>query len=338
MFQPSGPRPNGPLRPPHNCGLIQLLTSGDLNFAEGESQPRGQTPPAVQTEQKCSYCGHSFSAQMQNCPDCGTTRIPPIIEDSPAASAGTSALNAGKATLILLAFLAGQLCFAALGGVIFATAGGGGAGIRASEKVAEFNKAFLAPAVMLGFIGGGLAMIWLSWGLMKEGLADTSETGAAWAVGDWKGIAKGLGLGASVALAYFVAAALIQPHGNKESVGPLTRMWMTKGLPQVLLIIMALFLAPPLEEMLFRGVLYGGYRKSLGARAAAWLTTSIFALLHVAEAVHFPLAMVAIVGMALLALRMRLRHSAIGPAIAAHFGYNTIISLGAICSTWLSDS
>jgi len=39
--------------------------------------------------------------------------------------------------------------------------------------------------------------------------------------------------------------------------------------------------------------------------------------------------------MALLALRMRLRSSAIGPAMAVHFGYNVIIALGVVCSTWL---
>jgi membrane protease YdiL (CAAX protease family) len=169
-------------------------------------------------------------------------------------------------------------------------------------------------------------------------LEDTSEVGAAWTVGNWKGILKGLGLGISVALLYLVAAIIIQPHGNEESVGPLTRMSMTKGLPQILWFLMALFLAPPLEEMLFRGVLYGGYRKSLGAARAAWLTTGIFALLHVTEVIYFPVALIAIISMALLALRMRLSHSAIGPAVAVHFGYNAVISLSAICSTWFGES
>jgi hypothetical protein len=114
-------------------------------------------------------------------------------------------------------------------------------------------------------------------------------------------------------------------------------MSMTKGLPQILWIIMALFLAPPLEELLFRGVLYGGYRKSLGATGAAWLTTSIFAFLHIGEVIHFLPALLAIVTMALLALRMRLRYSAIGPAIAVHFGYNAMVALGVICSTRFRD-
>lgn len=257
---------------------------------------------------------------------------------TPTGATSASALNARKATVILLVFLIGQFCFAALGAAIFAIAGAAGRGIPHSENTAEFNTAFLAPVVMLGFIGGGLAMIWLSWAIVRNALCDTSEVGAAWIIGNWKGITKGLGLGISIALVYLLAAILIHPHGNEESVGPLTRMSMTKGLPQILWIIMAFFLAPPLEEMLFRGVLYGGYRKSLGAARAAWLTTAIFALLHVTEVIYFPPALLAIVSMALLALRMRLRYAAIGPAIAVHFGYNAVISLGVICSTWFPDS
>jgi uncharacterized protein len=100
---------------------------------------------------------------------------------------------------------------------------------------------------------------------------------------------------------------------------------------------MALLLAPPVEEMLFRGVLYGGYRKSLGATGATWLTTSIFALMHIGEVIYFLPALLVIAGVALLALRMRLRHSAIGPAVAVHFGYNFILALAVICSTWFGN-
>jgi len=313
--------------------LIEELTAGDSNFAEGEGHTAGETPHEITKEQKCNYCGRTVDPQTLTCPGCGTRRIPPIIEDLTAPPTAAPVLNARKATLILLAFLIAQFCFAVLGGAIFAIAGGAARGTWGSNDMEQFNKVFLAPAVMLGFIGGGLVMILLSWALVAKALGDTSEVGAAWALGDWKAIVKGLGLGVSVAAIYLLAAIILHPHGDKESVGPLTQMSMTRGLPQLLWIIMALFLAPPLEEMLFRGVLYGGYRKSLGATGAAWLTTSIFALMHIAEVISFLPALLGIAGMALLALRMRLRHSAIGPAIAVHFGYNFILVLAVICST-----
>ena len=319
-----------------NYGLIEWLTTGDSNFAEGESQTAGQTPQEIPQEQKCNYCGRTLAPQILTCPGCGTRRIPPIIEDFAAPTAAPT-LNARKATLILLAFLIAQFCLAALGGAIFAIVGGATSGSWDSNNTAEFNKVFLAPVVTLGFIGGGLVMISLSWALAGKALGDTSEVGAAWALGDWKAIVKGLALGVLVALIYLLVAIILHPHGNQGSVGPLTKISMTKGLPQILWIFMALFLAPPLEEMLFRGVLYGGYRKSLGATRAAWLTTSIFVLMHITEFIYFLPALVGIAGMALLALRMRLRHSAIGPAVAVHFGYNFILVLAVICSTWFGN-
>ena len=82
-----------------------------------------------------------------------------------------------------------------------------------------------------------------------------------------------------------------------------------------------------IEELLFRGVLYGGYRQSLGPRKAAVLVTLIFCLLHVPEVLHLPVAMLGIAGLALTALWMRLRASAIGPAIAVHFSYNGVLAV-----------
>ena len=58
-------------------------------------------------------------------------------------------------------------------------------------------------------------------------------------------------------------------------------------------------------------------------------------MLHVTEVIHFFPALLAIVAMALLALRMRLRYSAIGPAVAVHFGYNAVIALGVVYAAWI---
>src|SRR5207247_3722263 len=86
------------------------------------------------------------------------------------------------------------------------------------------------------------------------------------------------------------------------------------------------------EELLFRGVLYGGYRRSFGPRGAALFTTFIFWLLHITESIHFLPAMLAIVMLALLALWFRLRSAAIGPAIAVHLGHTSMLALVVVLS------
>jgi membrane protease YdiL (CAAX protease family) len=325
---------------------MRKLTIGDSNLSEGGNETLAQRPPAIPTEQKCNYCGRTLDQQSAACAGCGALRVPPVIAKvaQPVianvvlpTTMETPILNGRNATLILGAFLAGQFCFAAIVGFVYgfgeAIKGAGGS----LTNHAELTRSILAPATLLGFIGGGIAMIWLSRTIVKKALDDTSEIGAAWVVGRRKDIGKGLLIGFSVALIYIIPSSFLQPPKDEDSLGPLTRMAMTPGFPQIAWITMALLLAPPLEEMLFRGVLYGGYRKALGATWAAWLTTGIFTLLHITEAIHYLPALVAIAGMALLALRMRLQSSAIGPAIAVHFGYNFVVAVGVICSTWFRD-
>jgi membrane protease YdiL (CAAX protease family) len=319
--------------------LIKELTAGDSNFAEGKPQPLGNPPPEIPLEQRCNYCGQIIDPQTTTtCASCGTARIPPIIEAPSTSVIAAPVLNARKATLILLAFLIAQFCFAVFCGMVFAVAGGISQPSGNLEHHSRLPAGFLAVSVLIGYVGAGLTMIGISFNLIRESLHDGSEVGAAWVLGRWDAIAKGLAMGASLAMGFFIIAIIVRPEANEDSVGPLTRLSMTPGMPQILWLMMALFLAPPLEEMLFRGVLYGGYRQSLGPSRSAWLTTTIFALLHVTEVIHFFPALLAIASMALLALRMRLRSSAIGPAVAVHFGYNAVIALSAVYSTWLRHS
>jgi membrane protease YdiL (CAAX protease family) len=111
-------------------------------------------------------------------------------------------------------------------------------------------------------------------------------------------------------------------------------MASTPGVSQLVWIMLALVLAPPIEELLFRGVLYGGYRKSFGASTAAVLTTGIFVVLHLTETIHFPPATISVTGLAVAALWFRLRTAAIGPAVTVHFGYNLVAVIALLCSTW----
>jgi membrane protease YdiL (CAAX protease family) len=92
------------------------------------------------------------------------------------------------------------------------------------------------------------------------------------------------------------------------------------------LVAMVLFY-PTAEEILFRGILFGGSRKSFGPVWAAVLTTFLFLLGHLPKVSYDISTHAGVCGLAAAALWCRLRSGAIGPAIAVHMGYNT---LGAI--------
>jgi membrane protease YdiL (CAAX protease family) len=184
----------------------------------------------------------------------------------------------------------------------------------------------IRQAMIPSLVVGGVAAFMGARLLLREELYDLSPTGAAWKVGTPKNIAQGFAAGVIVASCVSLLMILVIPP-KSHTVGPLTRMAITPGLPQWLWLTMALLLAPPIEELLFRGVLYGGYRKSLGPLWAAILTTSIFILLHITEFIYFLPSALGILVLACAALWLRLRCAAIGPAVACHFGYNAVVAL-----------
>jgi membrane protease YdiL (CAAX protease family) len=176
-------------------------------------------------------------------------------------------------------------------------------------------------------LGSGAAGVMAAIMLAPDALKDRRPVGAAWVRGSWPAIAGGLLVGILVALGLTVLSAFGPALDPEKDLGPIARMAMRPGFSQYVWIGSVLFLAPPFEELLFRGVLYAGYRQSLGPGPAAFLTTFIFLILHIPEAIHIPAALLGIGSMALCALWCRLRASAIGPAIAVHFGYNAVITI-----------
>jgi membrane protease YdiL (CAAX protease family) len=208
------------------------------------------------------------------------------------------------------------------------------AGVHAgSSERAQLTRTITGPATVLACIGGGVAMFLASRSRIRQQLSDTSPTGAAWVLGSFKDIAKGVGVGALTGCCYCALAMAIQRRDDGATLGPIATMAATPGLLQLLWLFLALVLAPLIEEPLFRGVLYGGYRNSFGPVRAAVLTTSIFLLLHITEMIHFLPSMLGVLGLAIAALWIRLRSSAIGPAVAVHFGYNAVLAIVVIWST-----
>jgi membrane protease YdiL (CAAX protease family) len=109
--------------------------------------------------------------------------------------------------------------------------------------------------------------------------------------------------------------------------GALRRMALEPGLKRILWVAIGAFFSPVLEEILFRGVLYGGYRKSFGGAWAAVLTTVLFAGIHFPQAIRYPPQSVSCVLLSVAALWCKLRAGAIGPAIAVHSGANAMLVL-----------
>jgi membrane protease YdiL (CAAX protease family) len=287
---------------------------------------------------RCGYCGRENDDQRTSCAGCGTSLAPEIVESvpehaNPTVESRPRRLGAGVATIILFVYLGAQFIAGIAAAIIVGAIWGVGAkNAPDPQQLAHLKQAIMAPAVLLSLAAGGVAMICASLQMLRGQLRDRSPTGAAWTVGSFKKMAQGFAIGGFVACCFCVSAMFFQ--NEKSSMGPMTKMASTPGFSQTVWLI-ALLVAPPIEELLFRGVLYGGYRKSFGPVVAGALTTSIFVLLHITEIIHSLSAAVAIAVLALTALWLRLRSAAIGPAIALHFAYNAVIGLVVVVAVML---
>ena len=286
----------------------------------------------------CHYCGKENEDTMMFCAECGTplkslevTHAEPRRSTSLPPKKPPRVLNAGSATVLMLANLAVQVFLGVFMGML-ASVIAEAQGIHNLEKiVGVLDKLMPAMAVLIPVLGC-IVTVLISFVLIPKHLKDTSPNGAAWVAGPWLAIAEGLVIGLIVSVCFSALNRALRYHVVYSDLGPLDRMALTPGLPQIIWVVAGVLLAPAAEELLFRGVLYGGYRKSFGSIWAVVLTTLLFLLLHLPQLIHFPPAIAGLTGLALAALWCRLRSKAIGSAIAVHIGYNALFAF-----RWLTN-
>ena len=116
------------------------------------------------------------------------------------------------------------------------------------------------------------------------------------------------------------------PLAEDAQVGALAQAAQTPGLPQLGWTIGALLLAPPIEEFLFRGVLFEGFRQSWGAVWSGAVVSALFLILHLAESWFYWPAMLGLTVLAICLLVTRVWTDSLVPPIALHFFYNLALA------------
>jgi membrane protease YdiL (CAAX protease family) len=218
-------------------------------------------------------------------------------------------------------YLAGQ-ALVWLGAVLVVTAR---LGAGADEEAITRGMKPVLPAVLpVSVVAGGLGALWAIriWGKRLD-LSDFVET-VALRLGTrhqlWRGVLAGATLGlVSLVLMPYVPYTPSSPDLLDEfltSPGPARWSW----------ILSAVILAPPVEELVFRGVLLGGLAQIWNLRAAAIVSGVTFWAMHAPEWLHYWPAAVAIALMTVVVTLLRIRSQALGPSIAAHSAYNLLMA------------
>ena len=102
--------------------------------------------------------------------------------------------------------------------------------------------------------------------------------------------------------------------------------------------IYAVFFAPILEEVMFRGFLFGVLEQMAGASTAIRITAAVFALLHVPQLWGSWTGMLVILFVGYLLSAVRHRTNSLIPSIIVHTSYNGIIFIAVLIGSWVQGN
>jgi membrane protease YdiL (CAAX protease family) len=170
-----------------------------------------------------------------------------------------------------------------------------------------------------------MAALWLSWYVRRQGprvVEDGGAPGIAWRPASPR--AYGMAVLGALAVLFLAGAEFRLLPPDTSGLDNLELVQLFQGPPAIALLaaMVVVFLAPVIEEVLFRGLAFAGIAARFGAGWAVVTTTIIFTALHAPEKLHYWPGFIDVAAVALLSCALRLRFRSIKPGIALHFLYN----------------
>lgn len=235
-------------------------------------------------------------------------------------------VGAGKAVLIAFVFYITQFIVVfvvSIAAVVYYKA----AGVRLTPLMTvQIQKSVTLPAALLGLIASGSAVLLLTRKLLRRSGLQGGLASLGWRSARSREIAVGLCAGLTFAAFYLLLLARIFPPAPAQKWGPMAAAAATGGWQRPLWAVMAL-LAPPIEEFVFRGVLWSGLRRSFGAATASFLVTALFVVSHATEALRYWPAWLPIATLGVGTVSLRAQSGSLLPPLAAHAAYNVCLVL-----------
>jgi membrane protease YdiL (CAAX protease family) len=233
----------------------------------------------------------------------------------------SGSLRTGHAILITLAFYVSQVVLGvavAIGAVAYYAV------TRprlTPEVLAQVQRVIVLPVSLLGAIVGGLVAV----GLTRSALRRSSQTGdlgpVGWCLAARQHVLMAAILGVSASGVYLILLHVFPPDPTK-TWGPLATAADAGGWQRLMWALLAVVVAPPVEEFVFRGVLWTGLLRSMTAGVAGAAVTLLFVLSHAFEARDYWPAWLAISLLGVGTVLMRARAGSLIPPMALHACYN----------------
>jgi membrane protease YdiL (CAAX protease family) len=198
-------------------------------------------------------------------------------------------------------------------------------GTGADEEAITRGMKPVLPAVLpISVLAGGLGAVWALriWGRRLE-LRNLVEA-IALRLGTHRQLLRGVLAGATLGLVSLVFMPYVPYSPNSPDF--MDEFLRSSAAARWSWILTAVILAPPVEELVFRGMLLGGLAQVWNLRAAAVVSGIAFWAMHAPEWLRYWPAAVAIALMTIIVTLLRIRSRALGPSIAAHSAYNLLMA------------
>jgi uncharacterized protein len=230
---------------------------------------------------------------------------PPAGADRPVMS--VSPVGVGEALLLTAWLVVGQLLFG---------------GLAVAFGVTDFSGDTVDRFVLVTIQASVLATV-LAWLAARGALSPVSAPRRGPRAGD-------LGLGVVVGVVGFgvlvlAVGAVFQLLGDVEA--PEQQALddaALGGMEALLAVVLAVLIAPVLEELVFRGALHGALRARVGVWLAALLSSAVFAVIHVEIVTSSPAFLVQLFLLGLVFVWLYERTGNLAAPIVAHLVFNAI--------------
>jgi membrane protease YdiL (CAAX protease family) len=194
----------------------------------------------------------------------------------------------------------------------------------ALQLAAKVQAVAFIPGVLLGMTLGAVVIFQMT----RRSFPGSISTGVlrplGWSTCSLRTIAAAAAIGV-IAYLLVVQVSLRFPPRPGQLGGLLSRAAETPGLTRFGWALLAVGVAPPIEEFLFRGVLLHGFTRSWSSVSAAIAVTILFVASHLPEVRTYWPAVAGLSLMALALLAIRLTSRSLLPAVVMHVAYNCLV-------------
>jgi membrane protease YdiL (CAAX protease family) len=225
-------------------------------------------------------------------------------------------LGAGKSLFIFFLYFGSQIVVSVIALAIVGL-------VEGPQALDDLDPGVFLVAGAAGILLGGLAVYVVARAYLRFEAPEAPLARVGLVRSGPKAILAGAAIGVAIALFFMLVVQGLFPPGE-DARGPLEVAASAPGWPRIVFVLIAVVLAPVIEEFLFRGVMFTGMSRSWGPVKAGLVVTLLFGLLHVFDvAGYWPsLGVVTLAGLAMLL--MRLKTGSLLPSIALHTSFNLV--------------